>query len=202
MRIIGCITLLMTFSGVAQESSISMEMPEMQILYNGYANVVEFKNAGDETYFVRCTGCDTIYRTSLPNKYAIKAKRSLAREVVLTLYRDAGTKVVLKSFRLRVINLPDPELFFGATKSGSKIAINASRLFAKYPPEIPLRASFVITKWTLSARGEKFTGAGSKLSEEAMAFLKMLSSDEIVSLITQVRGPDGITRSLGGAYTL
>jgi len=113
--------------------------------------------------------------------------------------------VSLGSFKFRVSRLPDPSLYWGASKDGEKGSRNETRLFAKYPPEIPLNAQFTIKSWELSipgAPGAPPKGSGNQLDGAAMSLLRQAKPGSVIGFMTTVVGPDGIVRKKGGAFTL
>jgi hypothetical protein len=113
--------------------------------------------------------------------------------------------VSLGSFPFRVMRLPDPSLYWGAAKDGEKGSRSETRLFAKYPPEIPLNASFTIKSWELSipgAPGAPPKGTGNTLDGAAISLLKQAKPGAVIGFMTTVVGPDGIVRKKGGAFTL
>jgi len=105
----------------------------------------------------------------------------------------------------RVANLPEPTLYWGAAKSGDKGNRRENKLFAKYPPEIPLNAQFTITGWQVSipgAPGVPPKGSGSVLDGAATSLLAQVKPGMQVSFICTVVGPDKIQRKIAGAYQM
>jgi hypothetical protein len=75
---------------------------------------------------------------------------------------------------------------------------------AKYTPEIPLKASFKVTKWTASAPGLKGAppqGMGGSLGP-AGALITAAPPGTSLSITATVVGPDGIARQIGGSWPL
>ena len=89
-------------------------------------------------------------------------------------------------------------------KNGGKASKSQTTLFAKYPPEIPLNATFRIIKWECQvpgAMGKPPSGPGSNISA-ASNLLRAARSGSQVSFICTVVGPDGIQRKKAGAFKI
>lgn len=180
--------LLLSMPAVAQEQDVIVCMTDYQILYFGYPNKVLFST--NET--PECTECDTIYPTGELNEYIVKP----GKEKAMTINFSNGQEV---SFRASY--LPNPTLFFGMTLNGNKASRGASSLRARYGPEMNLYGKFEVLNWRFTAGEKTFEGSGSKLSDEVKAHLKSFKGIEFISILTQVEGPDGIIRNIGGAYS-
>jgi len=77
-------------------------------------------------------------------------------------------------------------------------------LFAKYPPEIPLNATFKVVSWECTipgAPGRPPTGSGSNISS-ASSLILQARPGMTVSFIATVIGPDGIRRKKAGAFKI
>lgn len=144
--------------------------------------------------------------TKSANAYIVKPTGS-GREATLSVSGKStatGKTANLKTVKYRVSNLPDPELYWGATKSGEKGNRNETKLFAKYPPEIPLNAVFNIVDWECTipgAPGAPPRGTGGNIGA-ATALIKQAKPGMNVSFICTVIGPDGIRRKKGGTFKL
>ncbi|MFT6921686.1 MAG: hypothetical protein ACJA1C_000683 [Crocinitomicaceae bacterium] len=182
------VALLLSMSAIGQDDLVTARMTDYQVLYKGYPNKVIFST--NETPL--CAECDTVYSTGELNEYIIKPGKGLFMKVNFS----NGSEVSFK-----VSNLPNPTLILGGAMNGHKASLTSYHLFAKYRPEINLWASFEVLSWTLSVGGVNFEGEGMKLSKEARAHLESLKSNGYISIIAIVRGPDGIKRFLGGAFS-
>jgi len=177
-----------------------MSLPESMALYRGYPSIVEIHvdNGGEGTYKLVGNNC-TVKASTEPNKFIVNP--GSGKKVVLNVIDQSDSSHLLQRFELLVLHLPNPVLFFGASRSGTKASKRGRVLFAKYPPEIPLTAKFLVVKWRIEVEGTAFNGTGYHLSDEANAFLETLESGAILSAIVHVKGPDGIVRSMGAAWT-
>jgi hypothetical protein len=65
-----------------------------------------------------------------------------------------------------------------------------TRLFAKYPPEIPLNATFDVASWEITVSGapRSIMGSGPTLSGEAMSLLKQARPGAKVSISAKYKG--------------
>jgi hypothetical protein len=181
----------------------SIELPEMNILYRGYNNIVEATASGYDQTNLTGSGV-SISRSG--SGYIVKPV-GRSREAFLTVSGKntvTGQSATLKRVKYRVSNLPDPELYWGAAKSGQRGSKSNTKLFAKYPPEIPLNASFRITSWECTipgAPGRPPSGSGSNISG-AMSLIRQARPGMTVSFICTVVGPDGIRRKKAGAFKI
>lgn len=186
---------------VVMKPSGSIELPELNVLYRGYPNKVDPTASGYPTTVLTGTNCSV---TKSGNIYI--ASPGSGRSAFLTVSGKTGDgkTVQLKKVEYRVSALPDPELYWGGVKNGGLAAKSQTTLFAKYPPEIPLNASFSIVNWECQvpgAQGKAPGGTGSNISA-ATNLLKAAKSGSQVSFICTVVGPDGIQRKKAGAFKI
>jgi hypothetical protein len=102
------------------------------------------------------------------------------------------------------MRLPDPEIYWGAAKNGDRGSKAETRLFAKYPPEIPLNAKFNIINWECQvpgAQGAPPKGSGNDIGS-ASALIRAARSGMNVSFICTVVGPDNVQRKRGATFKL
>jgi len=188
---------------IIMKPSGSIELPEMNMLYRGYANKVEATASGYDQTSLGGTG---VSLTKSGTGWIAKPQgRSKEAYLTVTGKNSAtGESKQLKRVKYRVSNLPDPELYWGGAKSGTKADKNGTKLFAKYPPEIPLNATFKIVGWECTipgAPGKPPSGSGSNISS-ASSLIKQARSGMTVSFIATVVGPDGIRRKKAGAFKI
>jgi hypothetical protein len=64
------------------------------------------------------------------------------------------------------------------------------RLFAKYPPSIPLSATFDVSSWEITVSGapRSVSGTGGVLSPEAMSLLRQAKAGAKVSIAAKYKG--------------
>jgi gliding motility-associated protein GldM len=181
----------------------TVSLPELNVLYRGYPNKVDAVASGyDQTVLSMSGGSLT---KSGSGWVASPDKGKIAKITVSGKSSITNKTVSLGSFEFRVSNLPDPELYFGAAKSGERASRAEMRLFSKYPPEIPLNATFKIVSWELIIPGNPGAppkGSGDVLNASASSLLKQAKLGSVITFFTDVIGPDGIKRKKTGAYTL
>lgn len=180
----------------------SIELPEMNMLYRGYANQVEATASGYDQTSLSGTG---VSLTKSGTGWIAKPTGS-GREAYLTVSGKntaTGQSATLKKVKYRVSNLPDPEIYWGGAKNGERASKSETKLFAKYGPEIPLNASFTVKSWecTVPGASRPVMGTGNLISA-ASGLLRAAPSGSMVSFICKVVGPDGITRTRAGAFKI
>ncbi len=193
-------TLLLFLSGLTfgQNYHAAVELPEMNIMYRGYNNKVEVavNNADSSDVVVECSGCEVKKSGS---GYVVNPT-GRSRELYLSvLVRQKDSLIAIKKIKYRVSNLPYPELYWGGSKNGTKANIRSKKLFAKYPPDIPLNATFKVLSWELQTKNDTITGSGSNLSS-TQETLKKITVPSTVTFTAIVMGPDGIRRKKTGTW--
>lgn len=181
----------------------TVSLPELNVLYRGYPNKVEAVASGyDQTLL---TGQGVSLTKSGSGWVASPDKVKTAKINISGKSSVTNKTVSLGSFEFRVSTLPNPELYFGAAESGGKASRAETKLFSRYPPEIPLNATFKIIDWELIIPGNPGApprGAGDVLNGPATSLLKQAKPGTVITFITNVVGPDGVKRKKTGAYTI
>jgi len=205
MKLGGTITIL-NKSGVAKtlpwEKTIkimkpqgTVSLPEMNMLYRGYNNIVEGVASGYDETVLSGSG---VSLTKSGGQY-IGRVSGTGREASITVSgRNNVTKKTesLGVFKFRVSNLPPPQLYLGTLSNGGTASASAvkamSALFMKYPPEIPLKAVFEVGTWEVSVSGAPRTvqGSGKSLSPEALNLIKQARPGNTVSISGKFKGPN------------
>ena len=180
----------------------SIELPEMNMLYRGYNNIVEATASGYDQTSLSGTGVSL----SKSGSGWIAKPTGSGREAYLTVSGKntaTGQSVTLKKVKYRVSNLPDPEIYWGGAKNGERASKSETKLFAKYGPEIPLSANFTVKSWecTVPGASRPVMGTGNLISA-ASGLLRAAPAGSMVSFICKVVGPDGITRTRAGAFKI
>ena len=179
----------------------SIELPELNVLYRGYPNKVNATASGYPETILTGSGA-SVNRSG--EGYIVSPGGGKTATLSVSGKTPDGKVVALKKMDFRVSNLPDPELYWGAAKNGTKGSKAETNLFAKYPPEIPLNASFSIVDWECQvpgAAGRPPSGPGSNISS-ASGLLRAVPPGSQVSFICTVVGPDGVRRKKAGAFKI
>ncbi|MDX2360569.1 MAG: hypothetical protein QNK23_07165 [Crocinitomicaceae bacterium] len=195
---------LLTFQGWAQTSSGVIGMPELNILYRGYNNLIEVLSAGPNgTSNIKMVGegCVVTEHTDTkgkgwPKKFIVAVKTN---ERFAEVHMLDGDELV-RNWRFRVSNMPIPSLYFGAASSGGGCSRSSSKLFIKYPPEIALKAPFRIEDWECELLDKKTSGSGSILNKDVMVALQSVPRDTEFHVVVTCVGVDGIKRKIGGVF--
>lgn len=169
----------------------TVTLPEMNVLYRGYNNVVTGVASGyDQTML---TGTSNVTLTKSGTGWIGKPGPAATAIITVSGKNSVTNKTVaLGKFEFRVKGLPKPSIFVGAVASGGKISTNPGGLNAGYPPEIPLKASFSVLDWEASVTGimGKKKGQGSSLAGIG-SLLGQAKPGSVVVIEAGVRGPDG-----------
>lgn len=179
----------------------SIELPELNVLYRGYPNQVEATASGYDKSILTGTGVSI----SGSGPYIVKPTGSGRTAYMMVSGKNTvtGQTVQLKKVEYRVSNLPDPEIFWGGAKNGERASKTETKLFAKYGPEIPLKADFTVKSWecTVPGASRPVLGTGNLITA-ASGLLRAAPAGSMVSFICKVVGPDGITRTRAGAFKI
>ncbi len=194
--------LFQTFHLTAQETISAIELPQLNILYRGYNNLVKIAVSNSENCLVTLVGQNcSISEDSLTGNYIVRPGTAKVTYLTVNSYCN-DSLVYSNTSEFRVSNLPDPSIYWGSSKSGNKAAIRSQLLQAKYPPEIPLKSQFTVRSWGLYHNGEcKATGTGGNISG-ASEYLDSLTEPTSLQFKVIVQGPDGISRQIEATYTV
>ncbi|MBW7866790.1 MAG: hypothetical protein H3C31_00535 [Brumimicrobium sp.] len=182
----------------------TVSLPEMNVLYRGYDNKVEGAASGYPSFSLSGGGNVTISKGAK----GYIAKPGSGREATINISGVAqdGTSTSLGGFKFRVQNLPKPSISLGRIASGESATSAelraANRLFAGYPPEIPLDATFSVVNWEMSVSGapKPIQGTGSALSGEALRLISNAQKGAMVSVSVTYREPGGTQKRQAGVY--
>lgn len=173
----------------------TISLPQLNVLYKGYDNIVEGVASGyDQTNLSSSTG---IGLRKSGNQFIARVNTSnkTASIDIFGMNSISNKKVKLGTYSFRIMTLPDPEFFFGASESGGKVPPGETRLFARYKNS-PLDAKFDILSWELSTnnspRPEK--GSGNQISQEGLKLIKQAGPGSIINFRFDYMGPDKIRR--------
>ena len=105
-------------------------------------------------------------------------------------------------FRVRA--LPKPDIFWGNVADGGRGQKQNTRLFARYPPEIPLNATFQIVSWKCIVPGQRSRpkeGTGSNISSARTSINQALPGST-VTFMCVVLGPDGVRKKKSATFSI
>jgi hypothetical protein len=195
-----------TFNYTVGSPSGAVSLPEMNVLYRGYDNRVVGAVSGFQDYSLSGAGNVSISQSG--EEYIASPGRGRNATINLNGISEDGSSSSLGSFEFRVQNLPKPSISLGRIKDGedaTSTKMRASRrLFAGYPPEIPLDAEFGVVSWQLSVSGapRPIQGNGSSLNGKALRMIANGSSGGMVTVVTKYREPGGGIRRQNAVYNI
>ena len=170
----------------------TVSLPEMNVLYRGYKNKVDGVASGYAQTILSGNGV-----TLTKNGTGYIGSPGAARECSITVSGKntvTNKTVSLGVFKFRVSNLPSPQVYLGTLGTGQSVSKSAvgsmNKLFAKYPPEIPLNAAFDVASWEVNVSGapRSVSGTGAMLSPEALSLLKQAKAGSKVSISAKYKG--------------
>ncbi|MNK24662.1 hypothetical protein D3C87_429730 [compost metagenome] len=180
----------------------TVSLPELNVLYKGYNNIVEGVASGYDQTILNGNG---VTLTKSGNGYIGRVSGAGRTATISISGKNSVTNktVSLGTFTFRVMNLPPPSLFFGATEDGGKASKAETRLFARYS-DSPLKAEFAVQTWELNVAGapRPAKGTGNTLNADGISLMKQAKPGSTISFMTQVKGPDGILRKKSGVFTI
>lgn len=181
----------------------TVSLPELNVLYIGYNNKIDAVASGYDQTNISASGNVRLTKNG-PGWIGVPTGGKEATISVSGKSSVTNKSVNLGAFKFRVMRLPDPEIYWGAAKNGDRGSKAESRLFVKYPPEIPLNAQWKMVNWECSvpgAQGAPPKGAGNDISA-ASPLIRAAKTGMNVSFICTVVGPDGVQRKRGATFKL
>ena len=179
----------------------SIEIPEYNLLYRNYDNMIDPTASGfPETVL---TGTNVSIKKS-KGIYSV-TPTGTSREASLTVSgRTADGKVVtLKRTNYKVSTLPKPDLYWGGAAPGEHGDVNNSFLNVKYGPGIPLSAEFTIVNWECqiaNASGPAQKGSGNNISA-AQKYIRAAPKGSYVTFICNVKNK-GLLMKVVASYKI
>jgi GldM C-terminal domain len=183
----------------------TISLPEMNQLYRGYNNIVEFAvNGLYDSLWVKGDGVEL---TRHGSQYIARIS-STKREVSMMLYSRLGENTTEHGvFRYRVSNLPQPGIYWETTPVSAFSSVNESdfckvrSIYIKYPPEIPLKASFDVETYTIKVGETTILGNGKTLPEEFFQAFELAEQGTVITLeAIKIKGSNGLT-TIQGPYS-
>lgn len=181
----------------------AISLPELNVLYKGYANQVEAVASG----FDQTTLSGTVPLSKSGAGWIATPPPGPAREATLTVsgknsVTGKSQTLLTKQFKLK--NMPKPDIYWGAVASGGTGSRQEGRIFAKYGEEVPLTANFTITSWSVAVSGlmGEPTGSGNNLTPQAQALIKQAKPGSTVTIMCDVVGPDKVKKKSVGAFKI
>ncbi len=179
---------------------------EMNMMYRGYRNLLEAVASGFEKTSINVA--NGTY-TKEGNLFVIKPGTSKTCTVtVLGKNEGTGKTVALGTYSYRVSNLPSPSLKYGNNENGATISRGSvptlNKVFAAYPPSIPLNAEFTVISWSVGVQGinREEDGKSNTLTAEAISLIKQCPPNGKVTITAKVLDPAGGRRYITSIFTI
>lgn len=178
----------------------TVSLPDMQVLYEGYANRVKGVASGyDQTILA---GSGVSLSKSGEFWIATPAPKTKTCSISISGKSSVTNKTVsLGSFDFKVKPLPPAAIYFAGKGTGESASKGAKGLSAKFPPSIDLQGiNFTILSWKMDFMGRNVEGQGTVISDAASKMLAQAKPGQTVTFIC--RYTDGKTGVKFGAVTI
>lgn len=190
----------------AQKDLVVISATQYDIVYRNVPNLIRIGFANmNSFYYVECQGGNITNVDStdhfLPENNFIVIPGAW-RKMIIRLYdsSDTLTRKMLSEHHFINSDLPSPELFFGAARSGDAVYWKENKLFAKYPPEILLDYKFKIIRWKAEIKGNLYEGEGNTLSVEFQNAIKKLKAEKEFTITVDTIGEDKLERTVTSVF--
>lgn len=172
----------------------TISLPELNVLYRGYPNRMQGVVSGyDQSILTPGAGAPQITKSG--DEYIVKPGQGRTCSIIISGKSSVTNKTVtLGTYTYKVSNLPRASLYLGTLGSGSKESIGViksmTKLYAKYPPEIPLTSNFDIVWWEVRVQDAPFpeSGSGNTLSTKAQNLIKQAKPGKQISIVAKYSG--------------
>src|SRR5690554_826162 len=141
--------LILCSQALSQNAGTFIYVSDYSILYRGYNNHVEFGVTDGSKYRIALEGVELKTDTSFYSNQLGQGAEVIqyyllpigtGRQAVIT-FIDTLSNDTLGVHKFNVANLPNPTLYWGKSINSNKANIRSKRLFANYPPEVPITRS-------------------------------------------------------------
>jgi hypothetical protein len=164
----------------------TVSLPDMQVLYNGYANKVKGVASGyDQTILNPGPGLSLTKQGDL----WIATPSGGSKMVAINISGKSSVTnktVQLGSFQFKVKPLPPAAIYFAGKGTGESAPKTAKGLSAKFPPSVDLTGvNFRVLNWKMDFKGRQVKGNGDIIDAAASALLAQAKPGDIVTFICQ-----------------
>lgn len=204
MRVISC--LLFFYCSLSASAQGVVSFPEYNVLYKGYDNIVVF-GAGKKTKSLVLESEQLSISKLTDSSYVLKVNTT--NRIAKITVRKKLTKKIVGTFEFRIMNLPSPVVYWGEYKQNSQITLDQNYFSATFDEyELLSNKEFEVQTYEIAAEfmEQPVKGSGYLIKEEAITELKkakVLNGGKPIriSVMLQVRGPDGILRKKSSEFT-
>lgn len=178
----------------------TISLPQMNILYKGYENVIEGVASGYDQTILSGSNVTLVKKE---NQWIAKPANVKTASISISGKSSAtGKTVKLGTYNFTVRQLPKPDLYLGNVVSGDAFVPGTSTLFAKLDPSNPLNVKYEVISYELTTPIAPMPkkGNGSILNADALGLLRQLKPGAYITIMTQVRFPNGDVRKVAGTF--
>ena len=176
----------------------SIELPEFNVLYRGYDNKVHATASGFESTTLGAVNADVRKQGEV---YIVRPTgNGRTAQLIVNGHTADGESVTLKRITYRVLRLPAPSLFWGASKNGARIPPGDFNLNVKYGDEFPLDVQFQIVDWSMEAGGARPQRGQGRNASSAAQFVRAVPTGTSVFVTCKVRYPDNVVGIVTGKF--
>tara|TARA_B100000508_G_C11352466_1_gene224654 strand:+ start:60 stop:674 length:615 start_codon:yes stop_codon:yes gene_type:complete len=173
------LTILFSFSGIAQKEKAIVSLPKSYAIYVGYDNIVKisFNKRRARKISIECESCEFIKPLNKDeNEWLLRV--SEIKPVNIIVKNRRGKKIGYKSF----VVLPPPKPIVHLDSLNAQFIIKdiPNRIKLKLPSSIPLNAGYQVRQWIAKIENKIFRGNGSFISDEVVEYLKKSKTGTIV----------------------
>ena len=186
---------------IVMSPSGSIEMPQLNVLYRGYDNIVNATASGYPETILNATGATT---ARSGENYIVKPTGSGRKAYLSVSGKSAdGRMIQLKRIEYRVMNLPKPSMYMGAVKEDGRVNALDPKLFLRYDETIPLTAKFNMVNWEISVPGapQPAKGSGNRLNARAVGLINAARSGDNIYISVQYRDPSNVLKKKTAKFT-
>lgn len=178
----------------------TISLPQMNILYKGYENIIEGVASGYDQTILNGSNVTLVKKG---NQWVAKPANVKTASISISgKSSSTGKTVKLGTYNFTVRQLPKPDLYLGNVASGDAFVPGTSTLFAKLDPSNPLNVKYDVISYELTTPIAPMPkkGNGSILNADALSLLRQLKPGAYITIMTQVRFPNGDVRKVAGTF--
>ncbi len=188
----------------------ALSLPEMNVLFRNYDNIIEIGTGGYKKEVLLVS--ENLSFTQTDDKSVYHARVSSSKREATIYIVSVDKKDTLKSFKYRLRNLPAPTLFLGKVPDGKEISIidNDSLVVKGNNVVLPTDWKFHVICYEVFWEGldHRLLGSGSVFSTEIVAELKdlqlTLGPNESIAVKIEAKVDDdqndNVERKISGTF--
>ena len=178
----------------------TISLPQMNILYKGYENIIEGVASGYDQTILNGSNVTLVKKG---NQWVAKPANVKTASISISGKSSATGKVVkLGTYNFNVRQLPKPDLYLGNILEGEVITGTETSVNSKLDPNNPLNVKFEVLSWTLSSNvsPRSFSGKGKMLTQDAINCIRQTKKGQLISVSAQVLYPNKELRKVNGSF--